>query len=178
MAGRHSVPPPRSTVVEEDGNAYLGRWTYGNTRAWLGNGPGANAIWNITNVNRSDRRYLYATKEWVAKMEEMGLPVDGFDVAPGATNSLEAEMDNDDYQAFMVWHRGLAIPAARNLDQPEVQRGREVFTSWAARLATARRGPRAMPPTRCAAFPGSKVKRESNWLKNLPIKPSGPTRTS
>ena len=127
VARGYCVPLPLNTIVEEDGNAYLGRWTYGHPRPWLGNGPGANAIWNITNVNRSDRRYLYATKEWVAKMEEMGLPVDGFDVAPGATNSLEAEMDNDDYQAFMVWHRGLAIPAARNLDQPEVQRGREVF---------------------------------------------------
>lgn len=118
---------PLNYIIEEDGKPYIGRYTYGNTRAWLGNGPGSNAIWNITNVTRSDRKYLYATKEWVAKMAEMGLDVSNFDVAPSETNSLPAEMSDEDYQAFMVWHRGLAIPAARNLDDKDVQRGRQLF---------------------------------------------------
>lgn len=114
-------------ITEEDGQPYVGRWTYGLTRAWLGNGPGANAIWNITNVTRSNRRYLYATSEWVSAMQALGLPTEGFDVAPGTTNSLPAEQTDDDYVSFMIWHRGLAIPAARDLTDATVQRGREVF---------------------------------------------------
>ena len=31
-------------------------------------------------------------------------------------------MTDDDYVDFMIWHRGLAVPAARNLDDPDVQR--------------------------------------------------------
>jgi len=27
----------------------------------------------------------------------------------------------------MIWHRGLAVPAARNLDDPDVQKGRSLF---------------------------------------------------
>jgi CxxC motif-containing protein (DUF1111 family) len=38
----------------------------------------------------------------------------------------------EDYDAFMVWHRGLAVPAARNLDDPKVQRGRALFHSESA----------------------------------------------
>ena len=36
-------------------------------------------------------------------------------------------MSDRDYVNFMVWHRGLAVPAARNLNDPEVQRGRKLF---------------------------------------------------
>ena len=36
-------------------------------------------------------------------------------------------MSDDDYVNFMVWHRGLAVPAARNLADPTVQRGRKLF---------------------------------------------------
>ncbi len=35
------------------------RFTYALRRACLQDGPGANAIWNITNVTRPDRRYHY-----------------------------------------------------------------------------------------------------------------------
>ena len=41
--------------------------------------------------------------------------------------NLPAEMSNDDYVNLMVWHRGLAVPAARHLDDPEVQKGRQLF---------------------------------------------------
>jgi CxxC motif-containing protein (DUF1111 family) len=36
-------------------------------------------------------------------------------------------MSAEDYDAFMVWHRGIAVPAARNLDDPTVQRGKKLF---------------------------------------------------
>ena len=43
---------------------------YALTRATLQDGPGANAIWNITNVTRPDRPKLYTTNAWAAAMAE------------------------------------------------------------------------------------------------------------
>jgi CxxC motif-containing protein (DUF1111 family) len=37
-------------------------------------------------------------------------------------------MSDKQYYQFMVWHRGLAVPAARNLNDSEVQRGKELFS--------------------------------------------------
>ena len=42
-------------------------------------------------------------------------------------DTLPVEMSDQDYVNFMVWHRGLAVPAARNLDDSVVQRGRKLF---------------------------------------------------
>ncbi len=110
-----------------------GRFTYLCTRATLDNGPGANALWNITNVTRPDRRYNYITEEY-ARVTSKDLDVQ---TALGKTEAeiftdlmsknLNPEMTQDDYDAFMVWHRGLAVPAARNLNDSQVQRGRELF---------------------------------------------------
>ena len=47
--------------VQGDGTKYVRRYTYALSRANLQDGAGANAIWNITNVTRSDRRYHYMT---------------------------------------------------------------------------------------------------------------------
>jgi CxxC motif-containing protein (DUF1111 family) len=43
------------------------------------------------------------------------------------SDSLTPEMTTEDFDAFMVWHRGIAVPAARNLDNETVQHGRELF---------------------------------------------------
>jgi CxxC motif-containing protein (DUF1111 family) len=45
------------------------------------------------------------------------------------SRELPAEMDNEEYINFMVWHRGLAVPAARNLDDPTVRKGKKLFYS-------------------------------------------------
>ena len=37
-------------------------------------------------------------------------------------------MTDKQYYQFMVWHRGLAVPAARNLDDAAVKRGKTLFT--------------------------------------------------
>ena len=37
-------------------------------------------------------------------------------------------MSDKQYYQFMVWHRGLAVPAARNLDHVDVKRGKQLFT--------------------------------------------------
>lgn len=138
------------------GTKLLKRFTYAMTRASLQDGAGANAIWNITNVSRGDRHSLYTTKAWAKAMSETPSVIaaikadpsspyyaDGTDegIAEAVLNLLDPktdqfdnkwhnftpEMGDDQYYNFLVWHRGLSIPRARNLNRKEVQRGKEVF---------------------------------------------------
>ncbi|MDR1846799.1 MAG: c-type cytochrome [Bacteroidales bacterium] len=110
-------------ITDPDGTTHPGRYTYGLTRGTLQNGPGANAIWNITNVTRNDRRSLYITGAWATKMEQLGIDT----YANLMRNDHNVELERSDYDAFMIWHRGLAVPAARNLDNAVVKRGRQIF---------------------------------------------------
>ena len=139
-----------------DGQKAVKKFTYALTRASLQDGAGANAIWNITNVTRSDRPKLYTTTAWADKMAETPSVIeaikndplspyfaDGTDdgIADAVRNLLspntnqfdnpwyrfEAEMSDYNYYAFLVWHRGLSIPRARNLQDPVVQQGKKVF---------------------------------------------------
>lgn len=139
-----------------DGQKAVKRFTYALTRASLQDGAGANAIWNITNVTRSDRPKLYTTTAWADQMAETPSVIeaikndplspyfaDGTDdgIADAVRNLLspntnqfdnpwyrfEAEMSDYNYYAFLVWHRGLSIPRARNLQDAEVQQGKKVF---------------------------------------------------
>jgi CxxC motif-containing protein (DUF1111 family) len=126
---------PENFIKEVDGTAHPGRFTYGLTRGTLQNGPGANAIWNITNVNRSDRQALYITDAYAREMsknesiqQELGKTETEIYESLMAKNHL-AEMEDQDYIDFMVWHRGLAVPAARNLDDAVVKKGKENFYS-------------------------------------------------
>ena len=150
----------------------LKRFTYAMTRGTLQDGAGANAIWNITNVTRSDRHWLYTTPAWakaqsedaevIAYIKQHGVAessilhpyyADGTDegiaervneilscssiakketfdkyLFYGAPYNGKEEMNDKQYYQFMVWHRGLAVPAARNLNEVDVQRGKELFT--------------------------------------------------
>jgi CxxC motif-containing protein (DUF1111 family) len=125
---------PANFITEADGTAHPGRFTYGLTRGTLQNGPGANAIWNITNVTRSNRRYHYITEAYARVMSQKA----DIQSVLGKTEAeiydslmsreLPVEMSDEDYVEFMVWHRGLAVPAARNLDDPAVQKGKALFS--------------------------------------------------
>ena len=135
----------------------LKRFTYAMTRGSLQDGAGANAIWNITNVSRSDRNWLYTTSAWAQAMSEDPEVIasikadpsspyyaDGSEtkIADAVRNLLDPstnqfdnqwhkfapEMNDKQYYQFMVWHRGLAVPAARNLNNSDVQRGKELFS--------------------------------------------------
>lgn len=108
-------------VEEPDGGKRLGRFTWHNTRATINNGPGGNGVWNVTNINRADRPKLFASQQWIDKQGELGL-----DVAPLAAHQ-PVEMSAEEFDSFLVWHRGLAVPAARDLHKPEVRRGKELF---------------------------------------------------
>ena len=124
---------PENFIKEADGTSHPGRYTYGLTRGTLQNGPGANAIWNITNVTRSDRSYNYITAAYAEAMskntdiqEALG-KTEAEIYADLMSRELEPEMTDEEYTNFMVWHRGLAVPAARNLDDPTVQQGKAKF---------------------------------------------------
>ena len=43
------------------------------------------------------------------------------------SKELDVEVSDQNYIDLMVWHRGLAVPAARNVDDEEVLRGKELF---------------------------------------------------
>ncbi|MCM1319108.1 MAG: hypothetical protein NC217_01850 [Muribaculaceae bacterium] len=142
-----------ANTVQGDGTPYVRRYTYALSRGPLQDAAGANAIWNITNVTRSDRRYhyldaagtyaKYSAKDpdvqagfeqyikridpnhkhptyWEGTMEERIL-------AYLNDKNLDAEMTDDEYTDLMVWHRGLAVPAVRDIDDPDVRRGKELF---------------------------------------------------
>ena len=139
-----------------DGTKKIKRFTYAMTRASLQDGAGANAIWNIPNVSRSDRPYLYTTTAWATAMSENPDVIakikadpsspyyyDGTDDGIAAAvktlldpktnqfdnpyHNFKPEMSDNNFWQFMVWHRGLAVPRARDLNDAEVQRGKEVF---------------------------------------------------
>lgn len=136
------------------GIEYVRRYTYAMSRGPVLDGAGANAIWNITNVTRSDRRYNYLDLNFNAKAQTLSYYAQKssqdpevqavfYDYYPEANltgnvekdiytfltrNDLAPEMTDLDYKALMVWHRGLAVPAARNLDDTDVRRGKQLFT--------------------------------------------------
>ena len=171
-ASAYYSAPYNDTKSHNGGKGIVKKFTYAMTRGSLQDGAGANAIWNITNVTRSDRHWLYSTTAWakaqsedaevIAYIKEHGASplsilhpyyADGTDEGIKArvyevlnTPSIayketfekyllndeyyggEEEMSDKQYYQFMVWHRGLAVPAARNLDDKDVQRGKKLFT--------------------------------------------------
>ena len=142
-----------SNSLQGDGTKYARRFTYALSRGPLQDAAGANAIWNITNVTRSDRRYHYldAAGTWASYSAKDPDVQAGFDeylakVDPGRSHAewwegdmeqrilnylnskdLPAEMSDDEYVDLMVWHRGLAVPAVRDINDPDVRRGKELF---------------------------------------------------
>lgn len=143
-----------SNSLQGDGTKYPRRFTYALSRGPLQDAAGANAIWNITNVTRSDRRYHYLDLNGTLYAEYSAKDPDvqnGFDeyiakIDPNKEHptwwngsmedrikayllakDLPVEMTDEEYTDLMVWHRGLAVPAARDVDDPDVLRGKELF---------------------------------------------------
>ena len=140
-------------TAQGNGKEYVRRFTYAMSRGPLMDGAGANAIWNITNVTRSDRRYHYLDAagtyaDYSSKDPEVQAGFEDYiaKVDPDKTHAswwngtmeeriknyltskeLDVEMSDQEYIDLMIWHRGLAVPAVRNIDDPDVQRGKELF---------------------------------------------------
>lgn len=119
------------------------RFTYALSRGPLQDAAGANAFWNITNVTRSNRRYNYMTTAYATKAsKDADVQKDFYKYFPERQSAegvekdiynfltatdLKPEVSDDYYVDLMVWHRGLAVPAARNLDDATIQQGKELF---------------------------------------------------
>jgi hypothetical protein len=142
-----------SNSTQGDGTKYARRYTYALSRGPLQDAAGANAIWNITNVTRSDRRYHYLDAagtyaEYSSKDPDVQAGFDSYiaKVDPNkehkswwegsmesriksylTAKDLPVEMTDDEYIDFMVWHRGLAVPAVRDYDDADVIRGKKLF---------------------------------------------------
>lgn len=142
-----------NTAQGGDGTKYVRRYTYAMSRGPLQDGAGANAFWNITNVTRSDRRFhyldaagtyaLYSSKDPDVQggFEEYIAVIDPNKEYPEfwegtleeriyaylTSKNLPIEVTDEEYTDLMVWHRGLAVPAARNVDDEDVLKGRELF---------------------------------------------------
>ena len=171
-ASAYYSAPYNDTGTHRGTHGPLKRFTYAMTRGSLQDGAGANAIWNITNVTRSDRHWLYTTTAWAkAQSEDKDVIsyikthgketnsvlhpyyADGTDegianrvyeilntpsvaykdtfekyLLNGAPYNGKEEMSDKQYYQFMVWHRGLAVPAARDLNDADVKRGKTLFT--------------------------------------------------
>ena len=138
------------------GTKKVKRFTYALTRASLQDGAGANAICNIFFFIFRERNVIYTTSAWARAMSENADVIaaikedpsspyyaDGTDegIADAVLHLLDPttdqfdnqwhnfspEMSDEQYYNFLVWHRGLSIPRARNLNRESVQRGKEVF---------------------------------------------------
>jgi len=171
-ASAYYSAPYNDTGSHRGDHGPLKKFTYAMTRGSLQDGAGANAIWNITNVTRSDRHWLYTTTAWAKAQSEDAEVIKYIKEHGASTASIlhpyyadgtdegirqrvyevlntpsiayketfekyllndayyggQEEMTDKQYYQFMVWHRALAVPAARNLDDAQVQRGKELFT--------------------------------------------------
>lgn len=143
-----------SNTKQGDGTKYVRRFTYAMSRGPLMDAAGANAIWNITNVTRPDRPYHYldlAGKYYAEKSSKDPDVQAGFadyiaqvdpdkkhpewhttDVESNiksylTSQSLDAEMTESQYKNLMIWHRGLAVPAARNTTTDDFKEGKKLF---------------------------------------------------
>lgn len=125
-----------------DGTRYLSRYTYGLVRGSIQDGPGANVIWNITNVTRSDRRYHCMTTAYAkAASENPDVQAKLYSYYPERrrgedvrkdiydyliSSGFSADMTNEEYINFTVRYRGLAIPSARDVDSEGLQQGKKL----------------------------------------------------
>ena len=143
-----------SNSVQGDGTKYVRRFTYALSRGPLLDAAGANAIWNITNVTRPDRRYhylslddkIYATTSMNDTDVQAGFPEYINTIDPNkkhptwhtddvkqniynylTAKDLDAEMTTEQYKNLMIWHRGLAVPAARNTTTTRFKHGLKLF---------------------------------------------------
>lgn len=142
-----------NTAQGGDGTPYVRRYTYAMSRGPLQDAAGANAFWNITNVTRSDRRFHYLDAAgtyalYSSKDSEVQAGFEKFiaDVDPDhlchefwegsleeriysylTSKNLPVEVSDEEFTDLMVWHRGLAVPAVRNIQDPDVTKGKEIF---------------------------------------------------
>lgn len=102
------------------------------------------SFWEVQNVTRDDYRSHYVPKEyWQFAAQDKDVTSKFYEYYPewnltgdpakdiisfGNATNLPVEMKEKDYINYMVWHRGVGIPAARNVMSDDFKRGKELFT--------------------------------------------------
>ncbi len=102
------------------------------------------SFWEVQNVTRDDFRSHYVPKEYwefaaadpdvtskfyqyYPEWNKTGDPAKDI-ITFGNATDLPVEMAEDDYINYMVWHRGVGIPAARNTTTDDFKEGKKLFS--------------------------------------------------
>lgn len=102
------------------------------------------SFWEVQNVTRDDFRSHYVPKEYwefaaadpdvtskfylyYPEWNKTGDPAKDI-ISFGNATDLPVEMAEDDYINYMVWHRGVGIPAARNTTTDDFKEGKKLFS--------------------------------------------------
>ena len=102
------------------------------------------SFWEVQNVTRKDFTSHYIpTEYWQFAAADPEVTSKFYEYYPqwnltgdpakdiitfGTSTNLPVEMEESDYINYMVWHRGVGIPAARNVKSEEFQTGKKLFT--------------------------------------------------
>lgn len=101
------------------------------------------SFWEVQNVTRDDFRSHYIPKEYwefaaadpevtskfyeyYPEWNKTGNPAKDI-ITFGNATDLPVEMAESDYINYMVWHRGVGIPAARNTTTSDFKEGKKLF---------------------------------------------------
>lgn len=101
------------------------------------------SFWEVQNVTRDDFRKHYIPSEyWQFAAADPEVTSKFYDYYPewnltgdpakdiitfGNADNLPVEMKESDYINYMVWHRGVGIPAARNTTTDDFKEGKRLF---------------------------------------------------
>lgn len=101
------------------------------------------SFWEVQNVTRPELRSHYVpTEYWQFAAADPEVTSKFYDYYPewnktgdpakdiitfGNATDLPVEMSDADYVNYMVWHRGVGIPAARNTDTDDFKEGKRLF---------------------------------------------------
>lgn len=102
------------------------------------------SFWEVQNVTRSDFRSHYIPKEyWQFAAADPEVTSQFYEYYPewnltgdpakdiisfGNATNLPVEMSDKDYINYMVWHRGVGIPSARNTTTDDFKEGKRLFS--------------------------------------------------
>lgn len=101
------------------------------------------SFWEVQNITRDDFRSHYIPKEyWQFAAQDPEVTSKFYETYPewnltgdpskdiisfGNATNLPVEMKESDYINYMVWHRGVGIPAARNVNTTDFKEGKRLF---------------------------------------------------
>ena len=130
-----AIYDPANYHTALDGTKHPGRFSYNLSFAPLQGNSGATFLWGSLGITNPHFRHNDISEAYARAMsrnkdvqEALGKDEEAV-YAELMRNDLPIEMDADEYASVMIWQRGLAVPAARNLDDPEVQKGKKAFYS-------------------------------------------------